>query len=306
MTIGSRAILELYPEFDEFRAKWISILNPKILNDNDLILTPRQYAKFILEHQNYIIEVKERFPNHYVLTMDDNSRWEIELATPGSSGAKYLELHQSGVPAQDILLSIYKSHIFMPINWRKHIISYTFLNALASDDSLKETTKQRFAENESIHGKLRTPSLNKSKDDFFDDKTINIRVFEHDEIHRIIAHKDVPIYTQIKPDQDKVLCSKELWDNLSQEDKDYCVLEESYVIALERKIIPMLFLRKGLSSEQDSFLWALQRISTNLCSGWFRQYATDNALRLISIYDRNYTKKFLTAFEEGKIKKIET
>jgi len=83
-----------------------------------------------------------------------------------------------------------------------------------------------------------------------------------------------------------------------------CVLEESYVIALERKIIPML---NGISepiSSKDAFNWSLMRICTTLCSGWFREFATDNWSKIINFYDKNYVLKFLEAESKGLIKKI--
>jgi hypothetical protein len=45
------------------------------------------------------------------------------------------------------------------------------------------------------------------------------------------------------------------------------------------------------------------RICTTLCSGWFRQFATDNYLRIREYIDNNYVEKFLEAYQNGEITK---
>ena len=97
------------------------------------------------------------------------------------------------------------------------------------------------------------------------------------------------------------LCDKRLWTIFPYEDKCKCVLEEAYVIALERKILPMIFgAGKGYTSD-EAFDWALMRICTTLCSGWFREFATKNYFIIKKLYNKDYVEKFLTAYEKGDI-----
>jgi len=69
--------------------------------------------------------------------------------------------------------------------------------------------------------------------------------------------------------------------------------EEATVIALERKIIPII---KGESVEDvnlfNAYKWALMRICTNLTSGWFRDFAIDNYFEILNQWRPNYLEIF--------------
>ena len=105
----------------------------------------------------------------------------------------------------------------------------------------------------------------------------------------------------LQPDPNAAFCSKAMWDAFPEDWKDKCVLEEAYVIALERKLIPNVFGGEKYVSPQDAIQWSLMRIATTLCSGWFRQWACDNWVRIVSKVDSNYFDKFLSAIDDGKI-----
>jgi hypothetical protein len=75
------------------------------------------------------------------------------------------------------------------------------------------------------------------------------------------------------------------------------------VIALERRIIPMLNGCGEVVTSKKAFEWSLMRICTTLCSGWFRQFATDNYVKILEYYNPNYVQKFLKSESEGLIKK---
>ncbi len=79
------------------------------------------------------------------------------------------------------------------------------------------------------------------------------------------------------------------------------MLEEAYVIALERKIIPTMKGSPGpFWKPFDAFKWALMRICTTLCSGFFRQWAIDNYFLILNSYDPGFVDKF-----ESNISKYE-
>src|SRR5690606_12312797 len=156
--------------------------------------------------------------------------------------------------------------------FEKHIHDYHLMLPLVGGDKLSDITKKRRKEIEESRGKLKTPSLQKKTDEFFDDNVSN-KTFIHDHIHAVMAYKDKPMFEYIKPDPDRVTCSKDFWEKLSQKDKIKCVLEEAMVIALERAMIPMYFDGGRLADPHKAFKWALMRICTTLCSGWFRQFA---------------------------------
>ncbi len=201
------------------------------------------------------------------------------------------------------LFEIKQSHIFRPRNFEKHIQDFHWLKSALEEHGIElPTSKYLEKDQETINGgKIKTPSLMKSKDDFFDDKVV--KVFEHDDIHRIMAHKELPMYTFMQEGAD-VFCIKSLWDKFTHEDKIKTVLEEAYVIALERKIIPHIFLGDKLWTDLESFKWALMRICTTLCKGWFRQFAVDNYFEILNLHNTNYSSIFLSAYEKGEIKEL--
>lgn len=201
------------------------------------------------------------------------------------------------------LFEIKNSHIFRPRNFEKHIADYHWLKEYIKDSGFNNPTGKYLEKDQEIinGGKLKTPSLMKSKDDFFDDKVV--KVFEHDDIHRIMAHKELPMYTFMQ-ENTEVFCSKKLWDKFTHEDKIKTVLEEAYVIALERKIIPHIFLGEKHWTDLESFKWALMRICTTLCKGWFRQFAVDNYFEILSQHNIDFSTIFLSAYEKGEIKEL--
>jgi hypothetical protein len=202
------------------------------------------------------------------------------------------------------LLDIKRSHIFRPRNFEKHIADYHWLRNYLIDSGFEPVFHTYLdKDQETINGgKLRTPSLMKSKDDFFDDKVV--KVFEHDDIHKVMAHKEQPMYTFMQKEGTDVFCSKSLWDKFSHEDKIMTVLEEAYVIALERKVIPHIFLGEKHWTDEESFKWALMRICTTLCKGWFRQFAVDNYFEILNKHNLDYSNIFLSAYENGEIKEL--
>ena len=123
--------------------------------------------------------------------------------------------------------------------------------------------------------------LNKSTKNFFDQSNGYVKsYFIHDDIHRVMSHYDRPIYERMQKDKSLAKCERDMWNDFTFEEKCKCVLEEAYVIALERKVLPMLFGGSRYTNAQEAFDWSLMRICTNLCSGWFRLFATDYFYRM--------------------------
>jgi hypothetical protein len=197
----------------------------------------------------------------------------------------------------EVQYSMKRSHRFLPKQWEKNIRDYHVLkNYVDGIDVLAYITVVKQAETKV----LKTPSLNKSKADFFDDHVSN-HTFEHDQIHEVMAHRDRPMFEFIKIDADKVACSKEKFNALRFEDRMRCVLEEAYSIALERAVIPMLYEGAKFADSEKALQWSLMRISTTLCSGWFRDFAVENYPTIWDFRNKHYVNKFLTAVDEKRI-----
>ena len=66
----------------------------------------------------------------------------------------------------------------------------------------------------------------------------------------------------------------------------------------------MLFGGKKYISSKEAFEWALMRVCTNLCGGWFREHATNNYLQINDMYNKDYVEDFLGKYDKGLIKKV--
>lgn len=166
------------------------------------------------------------------------------------------------------------------------------------DDYLKEILVER--------EKLTNPSgykLNVNKKEFFTDNVPY--VVDHDnDLHVPLAHLDQPAYRYYMKDGAEVFCDKEKFFALPEEYRLYGVLEETYVLACERALIP-----HG-TDPKKAFDIALEKVSTSVTSGWFREYAWENYDKIQSMYNPKYfkpvvehiTKKYGEDFVQNKTK----
>ena len=139
-------------------------------------------------------------------------------------------------------------------------------------------------------------NLNQTKHDFFKTKNVTY-IFDHDSIHESIKLTEEPIYKKILKPNEEVLCSQELWNKTSDLEKKYCVLEESYTIAIER------LLSKGhINDPKEAFLMALERVCTTLTKGWCREYAVFNYREIVNMYSDRFWIKFQEDLKNGLIK----
>lgn len=296
LIVGSKALKYHFPNF------------PRSSRDIDVIgyESDVDYLKDILKPESIVqYEYTTLLKNIQNKTdVFDTDSVEVLLVEKSESLQKYLDYDKGKTFASvEVLFSLKKSHIHFPIKFKKHIHDFCFLNEQVDGiDILEDITQLNYKETEKRHGKLKTPSLNKSVDDFFgQSKDYVTSYFVHDDMHKVMAHYDIPLFEKMQKDRTIVKCEEDNWRVFPYEDKCLCVLEEAYVIALERKILPMIFGGgKGYTS-LEAFDWALMRICTTLCSGWFRNFATKNYFVIKTLYNPNYVEKFLTAYENGDI-----
>lgn len=223
-------------------------------------------------------------------------RVECLLANQQPSFKYLLASYDDGISIASIgeLFAIKAGHIIYPHRaWDKHITDYHILYSMLTNppnESLiklhRQSTKERL-------GRGKTPRLvGVSREEFFDDNVV--KYYVHDNIHRAISHTPgMSTYSKMQRNPESVECSEDLWVKLSEQEKMWCVLEEAYVIALERHIIP---LNKGVAkvvlSPFEAFKWALMRICTTLCSGWFRDHAINNYFTILNAWDPGYIDRF--------------
>lgn len=162
------------------------------------------------------------------------------------------------------------------------------------------------------------PSLKRDKAKFFSGDGVNYK-YEHDDIHEALAtipfsfwhpaegHRGHgyttsrvrPAYVQFQKDADvDVSVSRDKWNKCSEHVKLMSVLEESYVLALERSQIPCDF----AIAPRTSFLIALEKVCTSITSGWWREYAWEHYYQVLGMYNDDYVDRFQKALSEGKIR----
>lgn len=296
LIIGSKALLQY------------TALN-RVPYDTDYIATKEDIAIYVAANLFDINRLRTT-DDLVHLSMKDGTRIEFHISKPGSSLEGYLKHDQNREYASvEVLYSIKLGHIHFPLGLRKftkHIADLNVLGKLTGRiDAIPALTKLHFKCTEERLGQLRTPSLMKSTKRFFDQSNELVqRWFVHDHIHEVMAHNERPMYEYMQSDSTSVVCSKEMWNAFAVEQKIQCVLEEAYVIALERKLVPMLYGGGQMCAADAAFDWALMRISTNLCSGWFRRFATDYNVEIRAAYNPLYGDIFFDAVDKEKIKQI--
>ncbi|AZU98570.1 hypothetical protein [Acinetobacter phage AbTZA1] len=137
--------------------------------------------------------------------------------------------------------------------------------------------------------------LNVKKNEFFN-SNFNY-VYDHDSIHEAVKLMEKPAYTYYMATDAEVECSREKFFACEQYIRLLGVLEETYVLALERSQIPNDF----KVDPYKSFLMALEKVCTSITSGWFRAFAWENYEIIVRMYDAAYVDKFKYALRTGKI-----
>lgn len=138
------------------------------------------------------------------------------------------------------------------------------------------------------------PTLAQTNEEFFNDAVT--KVYDHDYLHTLYAYGDSPLYESLKkPTQmEQAWCEKDLWLDLTDEQRNMCVAEECYVIATERFLVPNDW---GYSSKRAYFN-ALQKVCTTLTSGWFRDWAIDHYPEVLYLYEADKFNRVKDAIGE--------
>jgi hypothetical protein len=279
---------------------------PRKPSDYDLIGTHNELSRFIRE-----VAPEETYPlganKLFMKTRSPKSVWEMEIAWTNSTAEQFMEYARIDplktlpmgcgfyviVPNLDLLYTLKMSHRYLRN-------SPHFLKTMAHIRLMRENgavvrpqyqnwLKRREAETYSYGH----PSLKQSKKDFFSGDAIEY-LYDHDSIHEAIKLGPKPAYLSFKVDGEEVLTSRAKFDSLPREIQLRAVLEETYVLALERSQIPF----PG-TDPKWSFDKALEKVCTSITSGWFREFSWENYHEVKSLYDPTYTERLQKALSEG-------
>lgn len=220
---------------------------------------------------------------------------ELELAWPNTSAALILLHEPSGVASLNMQLLLKMSHRYLKHSpfFEKTRNDILLLRKLGA--KIEQPMLLALREKETYN--YPHPRLNQDKNSFFDPNQLTY-VYDHDSIHLAMAHDPlVPAYKKFQTHAVKV--SRDLWEPLSDEIKLHSVMEEAYVLALERSQIP----HRGTIDPFRSYRIALQRLSSSISSGWWREWAWEHYDDALTGYNPAYLDKFDAAVNDGIVKK---
>lgn len=262
--------------------------------DTDFIMTYDLFQRWVVDQGVSVMPLDK---SHFAGVSKSGRPLDFEIAWPGSTAEELLHAADSPLASMDWLFTLKASHRFAKDSphFEKTMRDYHMMKQMGCKIVDEEWLKRREAE---TYVKQR-PRLNLGKKDFF----VDSYKYDHDSIHVAVAHtKHRPAYELYKSDDAEVQCSKQKWDACSETVRLHGVLEETYVLALERSQIPFA----GTVLPIDSFTRALEKVCTSITSGWFRAFAYDNYYRLLEMYDAGYVAKFRRGLADGIVKEATT
>ena len=200
----------------------------------------------------------------------------------------------------NVLLMLKLSHRYKKnsLHFLKTMRDIQYLRSLGAqlDSALEKILKVREKETYNYDH----PSLNQSKESFFDKVNDSFYVWDHDDIHKAVATLDKPAYLYFKPENSEVMVSKKLWNACTLDIQLRAGLEESYVLALERSLVPA----PGVLTPKQAFDKALEKVCTSITSGWFREFCWEHYDQIQGLYKEDFVEKFNRAVESGLVGKF--
>lgn len=279
--------------------------------DTDLIATYEEYQQFekTISGEKKIIPTNKG--KNIAIISKEKGIFDFEIAWTDSTGAMLIDLvkehglgkivdktHNIYAVNPDVVFTLKKSHRFLKDSphFLKTMLDFKYLRD-EMNCKVPEVLSEFFIAREKSTYWYKHPKLNVSKDDFFKDDGIPYK-FDHDTIHLSVMLNDKPAYEYFKEDLAEVNCSKEKFMACPEHIKLSAVLEEAYVLALERSQIPA----PGVWTPKKSFEYALMKISSSITSGWFRNYCYENHFKAKELYNPEYVNKFWIDVDSGLVK----
>jgi hypothetical protein len=251
--------------------------------------------------------------NSYDLILQNRTTYCKRFRCIDIPGAKNVEVDVAYIPT---LLALKKAHLILPRKWKHHMFEYSKLKDVwfESDKVMflpKEHHSDAILKLYRLHRKeclkiaKAHPVLKNKKDEFFGSTNAEAEkeyeLFDHDTIHVAIALEGgVPAYTHMLGDDEEVWCDRSKWNAMSGERKFNCVREEAAILALERSIIPSLYLGKAFKGEKWAYEMALFKICTTITSGWFRDYCIERYWEAVDERP-DYVNSFFEGLKSGQI-----
>lgn len=198
-----------------------------------------------------------------------------------------VEVDLAGIPSKDALYTIKCSHFGWDIKWDKTKADILFMKSKGCKliPELYEALKQHW-QNE--HGDKSFLSLDKSKDEFFND-FVEYN-YDHDYLHELVAYPEAPMYTHCLKDGHEVLIDEAKFRAMPFEDQVRMFREEITVIACERWLLTSKC--RGKVSWMKAYRMALRKTVTALTKNWATEFLVLNIEEFVQP-DYSYFKHLL-------------
>ena len=203
------------------------------------------------------------------------------------------------------LLLMARAALIEPEDWLARIRAYHDLRAHVRDSDALPTERaayeRRAQEIAARAAPVHRVSMRVPNETFFRGYSRDeIRLYNHDDLHRTTCYYDIPLYLKLKDEPELAYIPKCNFDRLGPEDQVRLVREECFAIALERVVIPAEALGVRYGAE-DAYLYALHRICTDLATGWFRDFAIDRFPEAERI-ETDFVDRFRAAVAAGRVR----
>jgi hypothetical protein len=279
--------------------------------DFDWVCTQEEFESWLEKNSEKVKPTKvyreESRSGSHKMIVEGASNCEFEIIDPEKSSgilqklvegnSESLETPFGIVPTFDMLFTIKQSHRYLrnsPHFW-KTLADWHLMRRMGAtvrpeyQDFLKMREKETYW--------YKHPKLNVTKDNFFKDDMIEY-VWDHDDIHKSVAVYDRPAYTYYLKDGAQVDCDKQKFFDAPRHIQLAGVVEEAAVLAVERSLVP----HPGVWTPEYAWKFALSKVCSSITSGWFRQFAYENAPEILKLYPAGYWEKFQKDCDEGKVK----
>ena len=293
--IGSRALM--------IRAPYLLSRKPK---DFDWVCTEEEFDNWLIKNSNKINPTQIYSPSKNKRIIRGSVNCEFELISPGTSSELLLQLVSEDsetlnspfglIPSMDMLFTIKSSHKYLknsPHFW-KNLSDYHLMKMIGAQIIPKFLYFFKLRELETYN--YSHPKLNSLKKDFFNEDVSYI--YDHDSIHEAVKHLERPAYSFFQKENAEVACDKNKFFECSREIQLYSVVEESTVLAIEHNLVPY----PNRWSHEQAWRFAFSKVCTSIASGWWREFAYENALDCLKLYPSDYWNKFQEGLSNGIIK----
>lgn len=235
---------------------------------------------------------------------------EYEIAWPGSTAEGLLNIIKEDretstfvgrtVPSLDVLYMLKMSHRYKKDSphFKKTMDDILFLRGVGA--KIRPEWQEWFKAREKETYNYKHPKLKTSKGEFFDKSHGIIYKYNHDDIHESVKHLERPAYIYYKPENEEVMCSKEMFFAVDESVRLFGGVEEAMVLSIERSQVPF----PGAWSPKKSFDYALSKICTSITSGFFREFCWENYYKIQSLYSPGYLDKFWDDVDSGIVRLV--